>query len=204
MQSSAGLHALLTLSSLALSALALAQTPTAGDLAWADPALLEAGEPVLQLNKDGRVTIVDAAIVIAAPQRAIWDILVACEIAPEYVPNVVACRSIEVLDDGTAELFIQTVKPAFFLPSFEHVFRMDYQRYDRIDVSRVSGPIKQLDSHWTLNERPDGKVTLGYYLELDPGIPIPRLFVRSTLRRDLPRVLAAVSERARAAASRAP
>ena len=200
MRRSSGLRPLLILSSLAFSKLARPQTPPDRDFAWADPDVLEAGEPVIELDKDGRVSIVDAAIVIDAPTRAIWDILVACEVAPEYVPNVESCRSIEVLDDGAAELFIQTVKPAFFLPSFEHVFRMDYERYERIDVSRVSGPIKQLDSHWTLAERPDGRVMLAYYLELDPGIPIPRLFVRATLRRDLPRVLAAISERASAAA----
>lgn len=162
-------------------------------------AALDAGEAALQLDKDGPVTHVDAAILVAADPTAIWDILVACEIAPEYVPNVVACRSLEVLDDGAAELFIQTVKPAFFIPAFEHVFRMDYEPYDRIVISRVSGPIRQLDSTWDLQLRDDGNVLLSYALDVDPGIPIPRLFVRQTLRRDLPRVLAAVRDRAESA-----
>ena len=173
-----------------------AQLPPNDDLAWADHTELEAGEPVLQLRKNGRITVVDAAILIDAPPSAIWDVLVACEIAPEYVPNVVACRSLDLINDGTTELFIQTVKPAFFIPSFEHVFRMDYVPYERIDIRRVSGPIRQLDATWWLKERPDGKVTLVYFLTLDPGMPIPRLFVRATLRRDLPRVLEAVRERA--------
>jgi Polyketide cyclase / dehydrase and lipid transport len=196
-----GSRTLLFLTGIAAISPARSQLPATYDLSWADPAALEAGEPVIELNKDGRVTIVEAAIVIDAPEESIWDVLVACEIAPEYVPNVVACRSIEVIDGGRSELFIQTVKPAFFIPSFEHVFRMDYMPYTRINIHRVSGPIKQLDSSWWLDRRPDGKVMLVYYLVLDPGLPIPRLFVRATLRRDLPRVLEAIQERSSVAAS---
>jgi ribosome-associated toxin RatA of RatAB toxin-antitoxin module len=166
----------------------------------ANSQLLESGEVAIELEKDGPVTNVEAAIVVHADVRTIWDILVACEIAPEYVPNVLACRSLEVIDDGAAELFIQTVKPAFFIPAFEHVFRMDYTRYERIVISRVSGPIRELRSAWQLTERDDGAVLLGYTLAVDPGIPIPRLFVRQTLRRDLPKVLTAVRDRSQAAA----
>jgi ribosome-associated toxin RatA of RatAB toxin-antitoxin module len=161
--------------------------------------VLEAGEPALELIRGGPVTYVEAAIVINADPVSIWDVLVACEVAPEYVPNVVACRSIEVLNDGAAELFIQTVKAVFFVPAFEHVFRMDYTPYERIIISRVSGPIRRLDSIWEIQVRDDGYTLLTYTLAVDPGIPIPRMFVRQTLRRDLPKVLNAVQERAEAA-----
>jgi len=162
-------------------------------------AQLASGEVAIELEKDGPITLVEAAIIVSSDPETIWDILVACEIAPEYVPNVVACRSLEVLDDGAAELFIQTVKPAFFIPAFEHVFRMDYMPYEQISISRVSGPIKHLSSAWHLVARDGGDVLLTYSLAVDPGIPIPRLFVRQTLRRDLPKVLLAVRERSEAA-----
>jgi hypothetical protein len=165
---------------------------------WLDPVVIDAGKPELRLEKAGRISIVDAAIAVRAPLQQIWDVLVACDVAPEYVPNVEACQSIDTLDDGRSELFIQTVKPAFFIPSFEHVFRMDYTPLGKIDIRRVSGPIKLLDATWWLDERDDGTVLLLYHLELDPGIPIPRLFVRATLRRDLPVVLEAVKQRAEA------
>ncbi len=160
---------------------------------------LASGEVAIELEKDGPITRVKAAIIVSSDPKTIWDILIACEIAPEYVPNVVACRSLEVLDDGAAELFIQTVKPAFFVPAFEHVFRMDYMPYEHIAISRVSGPIKTLSSAWQLLVRDGGDVLLAYSLAVDPGIPIPRLFVRQTLRRDLPKVLLAVRERSEAA-----
>ncbi len=79
--------------------------------------------------------------------------LTACQIAPEYVPNVVSCRRLEVLDDGRAELFVQVIKPVFFIPAFEHVFRLDYTPYTRIDVHRVSGPIALMEGSWWLLPR---------------------------------------------------
>lgn len=182
--------------------LASAASAQAGDpdTSWIDQTAISAGEVSLRVEKDERRTLVDTAILVDSPPRLVWDVLVACDIAPEYVPNVIACRSIDTLNDGRSELFIQTVKAAIFIPAFEHVFRMDYEPYSRIDVSRVSGPIKLLEGTWWLLEREDGQVLLIYKLLLDPGIPVPRFFVRATLRRDLPIVLKAVKERAEQAA----
>lgn len=173
----------------------------APDLSWVDRQALDAGQILVRAERDERplTVLVKVAAEIAAPPEAIWKVLVACQVAPEYVPNVVSCRSLEVLDGGRAELFVQKIKPAFFLPSFEHVFRLDYEPYRRIGVHRVSGPIAHMDGTWWLLPQPDGKTLLVYRLELDPGMPVPRFLVRATLKRDLPRVLAAVRQRAEAA-----
>lgn len=171
------------------------------DLAWIDRAALDAGTVLVTTDRGERPQVVHVrvAALIDAPAVAIWDLLRQCEVAPEYMPNVVACRSIDVVDEGASELFVQTVKPAFFAPTFEHVFRLDYMPYTRIEVHRVSGPLAQMDGAWSLVPQQDGKILLLYELSIDPGMPIPRFFVRATLRRDLPRVLAAVRERAEAA-----
>jgi hypothetical protein len=160
---------------------------------------IAAGEVVLQTGRAERGTVtVDVAARVRAPKKVIFDILRECEIAPEFVPNVVACKLIDSVDDGDSELFVQTVKPAFFVPRFEHVFRLDYFPYDRIEVHRVSGPIAEMDGAWWLLDDPraDGTVLLVHTLRLRPGIPVPRMFVRATLRRDLPTVLKAVRARA--------
>ncbi len=182
----------------AFPATAIAQ-PLETDRSWLDINAVERGEVALRVLKDGRLSVLDAAILIDAPAEKIWDVLTACDVAPEYVPKLVACSSIELLDDGAAEMFNQTVKPAFFLPSFEHVFRMDYERYSRIDIHRVDGPIDLLDAAWLFEPQADGRILLIYELTLDPGIPVPRAFVRATLRRDMPVVLMAIRERAEAA-----
>jgi hypothetical protein len=171
------------------------------DLTWIDRAALEAGAVLVMADRGERPQIVRARVAakIAAPATAIWNVLRDCQIAPEYVPNVVSCRSLELVDDGSGELFVQTVKPAFFVPSFEHVFRLDYTPYSRIDVHRVSGPIAHMEGSWLLLPQDDGEILLLYELSLDPGIPVPRFFVRATLKRDLPRLLQAVRERAEGA-----
>jgi len=171
------------------------------DLAWIDPQALADGRVLLNAERGERSQFVQVkvAVEVDAAPTAIWDVLRACQIAPEYVPNVVSCRSLEMVDDGHAELFVQTIKPIFFVPAFEHVFRLDYTPYTRIDVHRVSGPIAHLEGSWWLLPQPNGHIWLVYELELDPGLPVPRFFVRATLKRDLPKVLQAVRERAEAA-----
>jgi hypothetical protein len=191
---------------LVVAASALAAEPgTAPDLEWIDRAALRAGEVLVEAQRSNRALTVRVRVAtyVAAPPADIWDVLTACEIAPEYVPNVQSCRSLETLDGGRAELFVQTVKPAFFLPRFEHVFRLDYEPYERIDVSRVSGPIEHMEGSWWLIEEEAGRVLLVYELAVDPGIPVPRFIVRATLKRDLPRIVTAVRERAEAAAAAA-
>ena len=187
-----------TLALLGCSFGAAAQPP----LDWLDRDAIAAGEvQAYVLHSDRPATAeIQVAVEIDAPATAIWDVLKACEISPEYVPNVQSCTKLEELDGGRAELFKQTIKPVFFLAPFEHVFRLDYTPYTRIDVNRVSGPIAHLQGTWWLLPQANGRILLVYELALDPGMPIPRFLVRATLKRDLPKVLAAVRERAEAAA----
>lgn len=178
----------------------LAASSDGPDLDWIDRHALEARDIQIRTGKDGPLVVTaDAAIRIDAEPEAIWDVLTACSVAPEYVPNVVSCRLVETAEDGRSQLFVQTVKPAFFLPSFEHVFRLSYQPYTRIDVNRVSGPIEQMDATWWLLRQSGGWVLAVYSLKVNPGMPVPRFFVRATLKRDLPRVLGAIRGRAEAA-----
>lgn len=169
-------------------------------LDWVDRDAVAAREiQVFAERGDRPLTVnVKLAAEIDAPPKAIWDVLKACEIAPEYVPNVLSCTKLEELDGGRADLFMQKIKPVFFMPTFEHVFRLDYTPYSRIDVNRVSGPIEHMQGSWWLLPQDSGRILLVYELALDPGMPIPRFMVRATLKRDLPKVVAAVRERAEA------
>src|SRR5262245_4850579 len=177
---------------------ATAQPP----LDWIDRDAIARREVQIYVERSDRplTAEVKVAVEVDAPAAAIWDVLKACEISPQYVPNVQSCTKLEELDGGRADLFKQTIKPIFFLPTFEHVFRLDYTPYTRIDVNRVSGPIALMQGSWWLLPEDNGRILLIYELSLDPGMPIPRFMVRATLKRDLPKVLAAVRERAEAAA----
>jgi ribosome-associated toxin RatA of RatAB toxin-antitoxin module len=179
---------------------AAAQLPAGDD--WIDWARVEAGEVVFESGSVDRGTAtIRLAVGVAADPDTIWAIITACEIAPEFVPHILACERIGSIADGDAELFEQTVKPAFFLPKFDHVFRLDYFPPDRIAVSHVSGPIDRLEGEWRLVERPDGQIALLHSMTVNPGFPVPRFFVRNTLERDLPGVLEEIRERAEALAA---
>lgn len=183
----------------ALAAVCAAAGAAEIDTDWIDLEKVRAGEVVYQTGKaDALTATVDVALEIDAEPEAIWEILTACEISPEYVPHVQRCERLETVDGGRSELFVQEVKPAFFLPSFEHVFRLEYQPYERIEVSRVSGPLNAMQGTWRLIEQPNGRTLLVHSLAVDPGMPIPRFIVRARLRNDMPEVLGAIRERAEA------
>ena len=172
----------------------------APDLSWIDRAAVAEREIIVNAERGDRplTVLVRIAAEVDATPAAIWQILTACEIAPEYVPNVVSCKKVEELDGGRADLFVQTIKPIFFLPTFEHVFRLDYTPYTRIDVHRVSGPIAYMEGSWWLLPQESGRILLVYQVAVDPGLPIPRFLVRATMKRDLPKIMMAVRERAEA------
>ena len=111
---------------------------------------------------------------------------------------------IESTANGASELFKQTVKPAFFLPRFDHVFELDYYPPDRVEVSHISGPIERLEGTWRLVNRPNGKIALLHSMTVNPAFPVPRFFVRNTLERDLPGVLEEIRRRAETASAARP
>jgi hypothetical protein len=140
------------------------------------------------------------AVLIDAPASAIWAVLTACEVAPEYVPHVTDCTLVETFNDGRSQIFRQTIKPAFFMPTFEYVFRLDYEPLRHIRVSRIGGMIEHMEGAWWLLEHSSDRILLVHHLEIDPGLPVPGVLVRSALRRDLPRVLTAVRNRSESGA----
>ena len=169
------------------------------ELDWLIHEDLEAGEILVNFGDETRFRgHIRSAVSIKAPAEHVWAILEDCESSPEYVPTVEECELVETRPDQTAQIFRQRVKLAWFLPSFEHEFRLTYQRFGRIDVNRVSGPLSILDGTWWLVANGDQGTILVYSLRFDPGMPIPRFIVGRILRRDVPAILAAVRDRAEA------
>jgi ribosome-associated toxin RatA of RatAB toxin-antitoxin module len=182
-----------------LAPLGIAASADSPDLTWVDSARLEAGEIVLSFGGSARFQgqIRAAVLIDALPQR-IWRVLADCESAPEYVPHVLSCRLLETLEGGRAQLFEQEVKLVWFLPALEHVFRLDFQPYSRMDVRRVSGPFEALEGIWWLLPDEGRGTQLVYELTFRPGLPMPLFVVGATLKRDMPVILDAIRERAQA------
>jgi ribosome-associated toxin RatA of RatAB toxin-antitoxin module len=167
------------------------------DLSWIDSEAVDQGAVAVRADRRGSAVGVKAAVLIRAPAETVWSVVTACELAPEFVPDIVSCRSLGRVDGGRAELFEQTVDAPFFMPRFDHVFRLDYEPYRRIEVHEVRGPLKRLEGTWWLLPRPDG-VLLVHELEVEPDLPVPRLFLRIGLKRDLAKTVAAMRVRAEA------
>ena len=182
-----------------ISVLPVSLSAQDADLDWIVQEELQAGRILVDFGDDQRYSgHIRAAVLIEATVERVWAILVDCEKAPEYVPNVLSCELIETLEQQNAQIFRQRVKPRWYLPGFEHEFRADYQPYTRIDVNRVSGPLGKLEGTWRLLPRAGGGLVLVYSLDFEPGLPVPRLIVGRILGHDLPVILAAVRDRAEA------
>lgn len=164
---------------------------------WVDEALLEAREIQLDFGDDSRFHgHIRAAVIIDAEPRIIWEILRDCERTPEYLENVLSCELVETLADGRAQIFRQRAKLRWFLPSFEHVFRLDYEPNRRITVSRVSGPFERLDAVWQLQPIGPARTRVIYELDVEPSRLIPTFLLSGPLRRDVLNAMRAVRDRA--------
>ncbi|HSG65313.1 MAG TPA: SRPBCC family protein [Gammaproteobacteria bacterium] len=167
---------------------------------WIDDGLLEAREVQLDFGEDPRFRgRLRAAIMIDASPERIWDVLRDCAAAPEYLDSVLRCELIETLDGGRAQVFRQRARLRWFLPSFEHEFRLDYEPYRRITVSRVGGPIERLEAAWTLEPIAPSRTRVSYVLDIEPGGLIPNFLLSGPLQRDVLNAMRAVRDRAEAA-----
>ena len=175
---------------------ASAQPP---ELEWIDEDSIQGGEILIDFGDARRFRgRIRAAVLVEAPPQSIWTVLSDCESAPAYLDNVQSCELVETLDGGQAQVFRQRAKLRWFMPSFEHEFRLDYEPYDRMRVTRVSGPFEQLDGVWWLVPDTAGRTRVIYRLDIEPGPLIPRFLLSRPLRRDILNAMRAVRERSEA------
>jgi len=188
-----------------ISALPVSLSAQDTELDWIVEEKFQAGEILVNFGDDQRYNgHIRAAALIEATAERVWAILEDCEHAPEYLPNVLTCELVETLEQQNAQIFRQRIRPRWYLPSFEHEFRLDYQPYTRMDVNRVSGPLGKLEGTWRLLPASGGGIILIYSLNFEPGLPVPRFIVGRILGHDLPVILAAVRDRAEATSSNGP
>lgn len=170
-----------------------AQPPEVG---WIDEESIQGGEILMDFGDDRRFRgRIRAAALVEARPETIWTILSDCESAPEYLDNVQSCELVETLDGGKAQVFRQRAKLRWFLPSFEHEFRLDYEPYERIRVTRISGPFEVLDGVWWLVPESPERTRVVYRLDIEPGPLIPTFMLSRPLRRDVLNAIRAVRER---------
>lgn len=159
-------------------------------------AKLPNGEVIVRTDQsdnknEGRV---QAAILIDSPAQQIWDVMIDCDRAPEFVPGLKSCKVLQ--RDGDTEIIEHKVKFSWLLPKVTYIFQASYHEFKRIDFKRISGDLKDLEGSWVLDEVSGGKQTIVVYtVFLDPGFWVPKSLIRQKLRKNLPNILLALRER---------
>jgi ribosome-associated toxin RatA of RatAB toxin-antitoxin module len=137
---------------------------------------------------------VGAAILINAPIEQVWNVLVDCRRAPDFIPGLKNCRVL--YSEGNTETIEHQVKFSWLIPEVTYTFKANYQIHKRIDFKRIGGDLKEVEGSWVLERIDKGSQTLVVYsVYLDPGFFIPQWLVDFTMRGHLPDLMNAIRNR---------
>ena len=128
-------------------------------------------------------------VLIKAPARAIWEVIVSCELAFAFVDGLEACEVLE--DTGDRALVRQVVNQGWLVPTYDFTFESLRRQYERIDVHLVEGNLRVLDGYWAFRETAVGTL-VDYEIRIQPSLPAPRFIVRRNIVRGMPDMLACV------------
>jgi ribosome-associated toxin RatA of RatAB toxin-antitoxin module len=177
---------------LVLAVLATVLLPAAPGAAQA-PGLRErllAGEIVsTETNRDGAGASGRMQVLVRAPARAVWEVIVSCELAFTFVDGLQTCEVLE--DTGGRALVRQVVNQSWLIPTYDYVFESLRRHYDRIDVRLLEGNLKALDGYWIFRETADGTL-VDYQIHIEPSLPAPRFLVRRNINKGMPDMLACI------------
>jgi ribosome-associated toxin RatA of RatAB toxin-antitoxin module len=128
-------------------------------------------------------------VLVRAPTRAIWEVIISCELAFVFVDGLEVCEVLE--DTGDRALVHQVVNQGWLVPRYDYTFESLRQHYGRIDVHLVEGNLKALDGYWAFRETAAGTV-VDYEIRIQPSLPAPRFIVRRNIARGMPDMLACI------------
>jgi hypothetical protein len=139
---------------------------------------------------------------IHARPEVVWGLITSCAEELKIVPGLVLCQVEKTAADGS-QLIRHVLNYSWYEPRLNYLLRATYQKPERVSIERVSGDLRRLSGSWTLVG--DGDFTEAHYaVTLVPGFWVPNWLIRSTLQRDLPKMLRALRERAETAAAGQP
>lgn len=139
-----------------------------------------------------------ATIRIHASPAVLWEVLTSCPEAVQIVPGLRQCVVEETAPDHSWQRIHQIMDYSWYLPRVSYEIRATYRMPNSITFEKVAGDLLRLRGSWEV--RGDGEYSIASYnVEFEPGIWVPRWFVRSALKRDLPKMLRALRDHAEAA-----
>lgn len=157
----------------------------------------------VSLEKSGSEARVRAVLDIPVSTKVIWNVLLDCERAPQFLTGLESCRILKMSRDGLWDLREHRVRWSWFFPEMQCIVRSDYVVNRVIRFRRTGGDLRSLKGNWTFQEIHAGDATrLFYESHIDPGWVLPGGLTRSVLLQDVPIMLRALRREAiRVAAS---
>lgn len=139
-----------------------------------------------------------AALRVHASRDVLWRVLTSCAEALQIVPGLKVCDVEESAPDESWQRIRQVMDYSWYVPRVNFEVRANYTKPSAISFEKIAGDRLRLRGSWSLQS--DGDYTVAYYdLDFAPGFWVPRWFVRSALKRDLPVMLRALRAHAEAA-----
>ena len=142
------------------------------------------------LDSGQRRGTVRAAVRIEAPPDVVFQMMIRCDDALQYVPHLEACEVRERAADDTWLVVEHQIDFGWYAPAVNWTFRAELDADRSIRFRQVSGDFKANEGSWELEPTPDGATTLLLYRAyIDPPGFVPSWLARSTFRRELPQML---------------
>ncbi len=184
---------------LALGAFLLASVPTATAADEQHQALPENRAILLELETadNSPLVMLRAAIRIKASREQVWAVLVSCEQALRYVPDIRECRVMEqgeTADEQPFEIILHRLKPYFFLPSVNNIFRAEYYWPERIEFHRQGGELQAFQGSWHFVAIADDETVLYYQASVNLSKNLGQRGEMRILKRDVPQLLGKLRE----------
>lgn len=174
---------------------------------------LARGQVIVMTEKIEGMRRVEAAVLIAQPPETIWQTMLDCASAPEFVPSMQRCTVLKQFPEGENaepewQVIEHEVRYGWLAPKTIYQFRADYETHRHISFMRISGDLNELEGDWRLTivepnkpEVPDhlnGFTLVTYSVFIDPGFLVPGFISRGALQNDLPEVMRSLRTRVNA------
>lgn len=164
-----------------------------------EAARLGAGEALVTVaSVDGADGAVNAVIDVPVPPSRAWQVLLECERAPQFMPNLKACSVIQTgpTDSSGGPKWDERehrVAWIALLPDLRSRFHSDYVFEKEIRFRKTTGDLDVLDGMWSLDPIDGGRATrLRYNARIGFSAMVPGFMVRSSLESDFPQFLQAL------------
>jgi carbon monoxide dehydrogenase subunit G len=164
----------------------------AAELSPRDQAALDGGRPVVEVraDPDGESGLIRAAIDVAAPPEAVFQVITDCDLAPRMVASLKSCRVVERDPAGHWDVR-EEISKMTFVPSVRNVFRSDYEPPGHVRFHRTGGELRVFEGVWRIEPHGAGSRVF-YENRVSTPFRVPGYLARIALRIEVPQALQAL------------